>query len=438
MKNKNGRGAVLTSSALLEEKGTSGIMRSIIWGALIIVVAFVVWSVYMPLDEVAVAKGELGYEMQMQDVQHPTGGVIQAIFVKNGDRVKKDDILVELDGEVTATKMKRAKDVLNSLLARKERLEAYLEHREPRFEKFPEEVKKMIKEQTLILKNLIDSEKTRYELLASQINQANDELAKLNTKKKTLDEQYDLIKKELAIQSKLEKSGAVARLVILRLKRNVSQLEQEAAAIPQDIERVKNKLKELTLNRTKIKTDLIEKFRNELEQVNQKLPQAKADVAKLEYELSHLKLLANVDGTIYNLNVHTKGAVLKPMSTVMQIVPKNQILVAEVKISSRDIGYVRVGMPAKVKLTTFDFSRFGAISGQVKRISASSYRDKRGVPYYVGVVSLDRQFMLIGDEHRELLSGMSVEADIKTGTKSLMQYLLRPIFKSASQALRER
>jgi len=113
----------------------------------------------------------------------------------------------------------------------------------------------------------------------------------------------------------------VARLVILRLKRNVSQLEQEAAAIPQDIERVKNKLKELTLNRTKIKTDLIEKFRNELEQVNQKLPQAKADVAKLEYELSHLKLLADVDGTIYNLNVHTKGAVLKPMSTVMQIVP---------------------------------------------------------------------------------------------------------------------
>jgi HlyD family type I secretion membrane fusion protein len=428
----------LSRSVLLEEQGTKGMIRIIIWGTFFIALSFVIWSIYMPLDEVAITKGELVPEMRVQDVQHPVGGVIKRIYVKNGDKVKKGDPLLDLDAEVIKAKLTQSTKMLNTLLARKERLEAYLMHREPNFKKYPDDINEVIKQQTLILQNIIDSEKIKYNLLATQISQAKNELEKLKKQNKDLDEQRELYQKELAIQSKLEKSGAVAKLQVIRLRRNISQLNQKISAMPDDIEKVKSKINELEINRGKIKTDLIAKFRDELETVNQKLPQAKADVIRLKHDYKNLNICANVDGTIYNLTIHTNGAVLKPMTTVMQIVPETHNLVAEVHIQPKDIGYIKDKMLAKVKLTTFDFSRYGAVSGKVKRVSATSYTDRRGAPYYLGIISLDSTSMKIGDELRPLIPGMSVEVDILTGKKSLMKYLLKPIFKSASQALHER
>jgi HlyD family type I secretion membrane fusion protein len=428
----------LTRSVLLEETGTGVIVKLIIYGTFLMVAGFIVWSIYMPLDEVAMTNGELVPKMRLQEVQHPNGGVIKKIYVSNGDKVKTGDLLLELDSEVINAKISEAKTTYNFLLAKRERLEAYLQKRKPNFSKFPPEVAKMINQQTEILQNLIDSEKLKYDLLETQIDQANDELSKLKKQKITLDNQIRLINKELEIQTKLEKLGAVPKLQLIKLKRSISQIEQSSESIPEDIAKVKDKIAELALTRDKIKTDLISKFREKLEEVIQKLPKAKSALENYSHDLEHLKLYANVSGTIHDLQTNTNGGVLRPMITAMKIVPDNEELVAEVHVAAKDIGHIKVGDSAKVRLTTFDFSRFGAIKGKVINISASSYLDKHEVPYYLATVKLEKLYININGEERRLMSGMSVEADIKTGTKTLMKYLLRPIFKSASQAFSER
>jgi membrane fusion protein, adhesin transport system len=136
--------------------------------------------------------------------------------------------------------------------------------------------------------------------------------------------------------------------------------------------------------------------------------------------------------------VHTVGGVIPPGAIITEIVPLDKELVVEAKIQPRDVGHVRIGQPVTVKVTTYDFSRYGGITGELKDVSASTFLDEQGEPYYKGIVELDRNYVGKDPMHNRVMPGMTVQADIKTGKKTLFSYLLKPVYSSVSTAFRER
>ena len=438
MINKLKKYSYLSRSVLLQEQGTSFILRSIIWGSFIIVLLFLWWAMHMQLDEVAVTTGKLVTKMRLQNVQHLTGGKVKEILVKDGDFVKKGQLIIRFDKVEAQSQLDENNDTYYSLLARKERLEAYLEKRKPDFSKLPEEASDFAKEEELMFNSLIDSEQMNISLLDSQIKQTENAINALKAKKKTLEHQMEILNDEINIKKGLYEKQIISKLEILKIERDKSQLQEEVMQMPENILKMQEQIKELIIRKKKIKTDLVSDARKELEEINTSIPKIKEAILRYKYQLSHLDVYANIRGTIHDLKIHTVGAIVKPSETMMQIVPVNQQLVAEVHIDSRDVGHIKPGQHVNIKLTTYDFSRYGSISGIVNRVSASSYVDRHEVTYYIGIIDLDQQYIKIGKDKEPLISGMTLQADIKTGSKSLMQYLLKPIFKSASQALRER
>ena len=136
--------------------------------------------------------------------------------------------------------------------------------------------------------------------------------------------------------------------------------------------------------------------------------------------------------------IHTVGGVIPPGAVITELVPLDKELIIEAKIQPRDVGHVEIGQPVTVKVSTFDFARFGGISGELREVSASSFTDEKGQPYFKGMISMDRNYVGKNPDINRVMPGMTVQADIKTGRKTLFEYLMKPVYSSVSTGFRER
>ncbi len=161
-------------------------------------------------------------------------------------------------------------------------------------------------------------------------------------------------------------------------------------------------------------------------------------IAKLETQIKRLELRSPARGIVKGLEIHTIGAVIPPGKPLMEIVPIGEELLAEVKVSPADIGHVKKGDHVTVKVTTFDFSRYGSINGTISGLSATTFTSMQGAPYYKGLIKLEKHYVGNDPEMNKVLPGMIVNADVITGEKSLLAYLLKPIHRSLNSAFIER
>ena len=176
----------------------------------------------------------------------------------------------------------------------------------------------------------------------------------------------------------------------------------------------------------------------DLAQVNEELVQIREVIKRQEEKIEKTSIRAPSSGFVHRLKAHSIGEVIAPGTTILEVVPQDHDMLAEIEISSRDIGHVKLGQPVKLKFTTYDFSRYGGIEGTLKEISATTYLSPAGNPYYKGIVLFTKSFVGSNPQTNPILPGMTVQAEIRTGDKTITEYLLKPIFASAKQALRER
>ncbi|MBF0352837.1 MAG: HlyD family efflux transporter periplasmic adaptor subunit [SAR324 cluster bacterium] len=175
----------------------------------------------------------------------------------------------------------------------------------------------------------------------------------------------------------------------------------------------------------------------ELSAVNEELFHTGENVKRIKEKLANLSIKSPVNGVVHGLKLYSPGEITGPGEVIMEIIPLNTLMIAEIQISSRDIGHVRIGQGVTLKFTTYDFSRYGGMKAELDEISPSTFLDRTGNPYYKGIVKLPNSF-LVSQETTPILPGMTLQADIRTGEKTVMEYLLKPIFASAKKALHER
>ncbi len=418
--------------------GGSGLIRWKMIAIPMVICGFLGWAQITNVDEFAVTSGKLVPTGQVQVIQHLEGGIISEILIDEGEVIKAEQVLIRLDPANAQIELNQMKSRQAALTLKAERLSAVETEREPDFTIFGNEYKNLVNDQYAVYQSQIEASEKRSEVVVAEIELKKQELTLFDERVETASKRADLLLEELVLRESLYKEGLTTKIVYLGIKRQVndarvelSNMVVERRRISESLEESRDMLRELDTNEKEQALTQMGVATNELAQVNSLLD-------KLYDRVRRLIILSPIDGIIKGLKVHAAGEVISAGAIILEIVPLNEELLVETQITTRDVGHVKIGQLATIKVTAYDYQRYGSISGQLKEISTSTFLDEQGDLYYKGVISMDRDYVGNDPQVNKVLPGMTVQADIKTGRKTLLEYLLKPIVSSIKNGFRER
>lgn len=428
----------LSQALLLEETGVPRLVRYVILTLTFVIAAFITWASVTRIDEVAVTSGKIIPSGHIKRVQSEDGGVILDILVREGEAVTKGQDLITMDPTVSVSNLDQHLVRNASLILRKERLQALIDGREPDYSNVDLKYAELAAQQTRLHAQKMESMEVTRAILNNQIKQYEAELKELGNREKTLRQQYQLMKEEYETYEGLFKRELVGKTEFFGIKRQFLQVQEYLNQIPVRRIQVGEKLTESKNRLVKLREDALENWMAELATIEAESSEVQEVVKRYEMDVFQLSIKAPEDGVVHNLQVNSTGEVVKPGETVLELVPMGESLVAEVRISSRDVGHIQEGQPVTVKLTAYDYARYGGMKGILSDISPTTIVDERGSVYYEGIITLESKHLGNGAKKHLILPGMTVQADIKTGDKTLIGYFMKPIYLSLAQSFRER
>lgn len=370
----------------------------IIWYFVLLIIILLVWSYFASIIEVSQGSGKVIPTSREQVIQSLEGGILSDLYVREGDIVEKDQILAQLDLTKTQATVEESAARYRALLANIARLEAEVNQTAL---VFPDELDQY--------PNLIRSETRLYETRQRALNESIS----------GLEEALFFVDKELKLTEELAQQGAASNVEVLKLQRQITDLK---------------------LSITDRVSEYMVQSREELGKVQAEASSLESVVRGRTDSLSRLTLRSPVRGIVKDVAVTTKGGVLPPNGELMQIVPLEDQLLIEARISPRDIAYIHPGQEAKVKITAYDYSIFGGLDGVVTVISPDTLQDEIKPETFYYRVFIRTETDSLKDKNGQIFSivpGMIATVDIKTGEKTVFDYLMKP-FGRVKDALRER
>jgi membrane fusion protein, adhesin transport system len=415
------------------------VSHKLVWAVMILLASSVAWSYFITLPEYAVAIGAVVPQSQIKIVQHLEGGIVQDIYVADGDSVSKGDPLIQLKLGSSGLNREDLQVRLDGLVLKRARLKAESTGRDiimPKDEaqRRPLSASAELSQLDSRLSELGSSQTVQQ----SQVRQAELAIKTLTTNKASLEKELVIAKKKLATSASLlaiklvtKNSHQEIETAVVQLEGQVSTLTVEIPKARSAMQESKDRVRELTLKFRREASGQYSEIQQEIASVQQRLSQASAQRLRTE-------IVSPIDGVIKNLAFNTVGGVVKAGEPIMQVVPTSETLVIEVHLAPEDRGYVEVGQKALVKVTSYDFIRYGGLDGNVTQISPDSDLDEQGSPYFLVKVSTERSYLGTKEGDLPITPGMQASVDIKTGDKSVMEYLIRPVLKIRYEAFHER
>lgn len=368
------------------------------WSLCAMLAAFIAWASMFTLDEVTTGSGKVIPSSHEQVIQSLEGGIINKLYVKEGDMVEQGQLLAQLDRTKTESGVRESESRLNAARATAARLRAEVNNASLTF---PPELN--------AYPDLIGHETALYQSRRDSLNKA---VAGLR-------QGAALIEKELDMTAPLVNEGAASSVEVLRLKRQKNELE--------------NKITE-TMNQYYVRA------REELAKVNAEIETQLSVMRGREDSLTRLTFKAPVRGIVKDIEITTAGGVIPPNGKLMTLVPLDDQRVIEAKISPRDVAFIHPGQKALVKVTAYDYSIYGGLEGEVAMISPDTLQDevKRDIYYYRVYIHTKNNRLVNKQNHAfPIFPGMITTVEIKTGEKTVLDYLIKPLNK-AKESLRER
>lgn len=402
-----------------------------------IVFAFIAWTAITPIDEIAVANGQIIPTGFIKSVQHLEGGIISEIKVHEGDMVKEGQTLIVLDRKAAQSELEQALAKEAALKIRAERLRAFGLEQKPNFADFIGSYPNLVEDQQNIydmqVRNRNDQravvekqQEQQKALLAIQQGQEADLKKELVIQEEQLASDKELLGKQLTTKTKYRDSELKVSNVKKELDMVLNQMQQTRQAIAES----DNKLTELS---THLRNDAL----NEMGNVTAEIAQVKESITKLQDRVNRLEIKAPVSGVVKGLKTNTLKGVIQPGEEILQVVPENAMEV-EAEINPKDVGNTEPGQDVTVKVSAYDFSRFGAVEGKLRAISASTFLDENKKPYYKAYITLNQLYVGKNPKINHISIGMTVQAEIHTGEKTLLQYLVKPVYNAVKSSFRER
>jgi len=426
------------SSALLMK--TNFTTRALLWIGALVIIWLIVWAYNADIDALTRGQGKVIPSQQLQVVQNLEGGIVSEILVKEGDQVKKGQILIKIDDTSFVSKFVENKLRYNELEAKALRLKAESLGKPFKINK------KLLKKSSDLIKHeysLYLSNKEEFEnnilIYKRRLSQKRTEKVEAEAKLHQLKNNYKLLQKEIELNQPLVEKGIVSKVEFLQLQRKESTLIGDIKAIELSIPRLVSVIEEQKNNIQEVKF----KFRNKAKELyNKTIAEMerikKTNVARKD-KVSRTYVRSPVDGTVNRLMVNTVGGVVKPGMDIVEIVPSQDNLIIETKIRPSDIAFLYPGQRAIVKFSAYDFAIYGSLKGVVTHISADTIVDNIDKKsYYLVRVKTDKNYLGTPEKKLKLIAGMTADVDIITGKKTVLDYILKPILRAKQNVLSER
>lgn len=408
--------------------------------ALVVVGGIGSWAVFTEISGAVVSTGTIVVESNIKQVQHREGGIVSDIRVKDGDTVKAGDLLLRLDDTVTRANLAVITKQLQELTAQELRLEAErddittIEWPKERTGEFGD----IERGQQMLLEARQNSKEGRKNQLEEQIRQFNQQTIGLEAQVTAKVSEIELIQEEMADLESLFSKQLVPKSRVTALRREKARLEGEQGDLIAQIARTKEAISERRIQILQIEESYRAEVLEQLQEARSRIAQLEEQKIAAEDELTRVEILAPRSGFVHQLSVHTIGGVISPGETVMQIVPKEDQLIVEAQVRPVDIDQMAPGQNARVRFPSFDQRTTPELNAKLLTVSPDLTEDERtGTTYYVArLVIDDEEIEKLGNQ--TLVPGMPVETFLKTGDRTVMSYLIKPVTDQIAHALRER
>ena len=397
----------------------------ILYTSLLFWVIMFLWSYFATLEEVTRGQGRVIASSKIQVIQNLEGGIVKEILVQTGDEVTQSQPLIKLDdtrfkADLAAMQQNRA-----ALEANIATLTAESQGVAPVFDaNFTNSYANLVERELELHQSRMLTQRESIEVLEQR-------LQRLQAQSNAAAENFGLIQQEQDIVAPLVEKGVESQMELIRLKQRLNEAQSNIFQIDAEIEATNAQLKAE-------QSSFIEQAREKLQLAKTEYNALIETIPTLEDRLERTLVRASMNAVVNRLLVNTIGGVVQPGSPMIELVPIDDELVVEVEISPKDIAYVIPGQRASIKLTAFDFAKFGALVGKVTKISADSISKEDGSTWYLCQVSVPVDTMTTLGKTIKIQTGMVAQVDIISGEKTVLQYLLQPVTKIANEAFRER
>jgi HlyD family secretion protein/adhesin transport system membrane fusion protein len=427
----------LSQPLLVEEHGAPDFFRHLPWITGLFLGGCVALAAMTEVPETAMVLGQVVPAGSVQLVQHLEGGIIVSVEVTEGELVEADQTLIRLSPAEAASQLNETRSLEASLALQAERLQAFALDREPDFTGF-EAYAHLIADQRTILETQRQGRETQRQVLQSRIRQRQAQLTALSKQRKHLDDQVAIVKQLVEMRANLVKQGLVSRISYLDTLRTYSQAREDLVGVLGQISKAQEDLDEAQDSLFELDARLRNEAQTERGKVASELARVREQLGKLNDRVSRLEVRSPARGLVKGLLRNGAGAVIRPGEPILEIVPVDDTLIAEVRIMPRDVGHLQIGQRVRVKPTAYDTAMLGSIDGRLDHVSATTFVDDRGQAFYKAKIALDRAYAGSDPAHHPILPGMEVTGDIITGRRTLLRYLLKPIYRAFEDAFHER
>ncbi len=400
---------------------------------------FILWSAFAPLDEVTRGQAQVIPSQRVQEIQNLEGGIIQEIFVREGQIVEKGTVLVRLDNESAASFFRDAVSKSYEHMAAIARLEAELAGKEP---VYPEEVVQKAPQVVADQTSIHNARKRQLELelsvLESQLAQKRQEVDEMVGRQGQLGASLRVAQEQRDIARPLVEKQIYSKVDYLSLEQRVIQLRGDISSLAVNIPKARNAVHEVEQRLSHRKAEVRSQAVEEINKRRVELNSLRETLSAGEDRVTRTDLRAPVRGTVKRIIINTQGGVVKPGESILELVPLDDTLLVEARIRPADIAFLHPGQKAIVKVTAYDFSIYGGLEAGLEQISADTIEDRKGEFYYLVKLRTRKNAITYRGENLPIMPGMTATVDILTGKKTVLDYLLKPILKAQQNALRER
>jgi len=404
----------------------------------LLVAAALLWAAVAPIREHSVAQGQLVPVYEVRPVQHLEGGIVDRILVNEGQLVEKGQPLLQLQQVGAQSDLAALRIRAQNLKFQRERAQALLADRDLDTRSLGKVAPEVLADNVRVFQSRLKQRAKERELLLTRIAQRKAEIAGLEAQIPMQARLAEMQKERLEGRQKLFKKGAMSKKQVLDVETLYEQARIQFRDSKRKLAMAKEALPEAEAALAEADAKARKLWSEELEKASSELAEVQESIRKQADRLDRLVVRAPIKGRVQNLHQRSPGEVVSPGESILRVVPVGGDLVAEVRVKPKDIADVKVGDEAEIKVSALDFTRYGKLKGKVASISATTFETEDQQLYYKAVIQLEPERSAAFAAYSRLQPGMTVAADIISGSKSLLRYLLKPVFRGVDVAFSER
>jgi adhesin transport system membrane fusion protein len=417
----------------------SRLSRMLLWVSFLFVVAVILWASFSQIDEITRGEGKVVPSSQVQKINHLEGGIIKEFYVKEGDIVEKNQIILKVDNISAKAKLKEGRELYYRYKATVQRIEAQLNNKPLVFSNdILKNAPDIAKDAEKNYENQRDRLKNAISIAEETVKQKTQEIQEFEVREKEMRNQEKILGQEIELNRQLLQKGLVAKLDVLKQERELSELKANIKSAQSNILKGQAAMGEAQTKKSQVERDFQSQNWEELKDAKNRMINAQGSVTTEGDRIDRTELRSPVRGIVKQLLISTVGSVIQPGQGILEIVPLEDNMLIENQIKPSDVAFLRPGLEASIKVSAYDYSIYGDIKAELIRISADTMTDDKGNSFYKVYLRTWGNKLSKTGKSLPIIPGMTVTSDIKTGKKTVMDYLLKPILKAKSQAMTER